>query len=392
MQYATFDPTRISDFIYGPTLINWNQNDTASATYGNVHILYNDRLDSVNWGFTGTYINADNYNYLNEFSSQINIEFLEANGPADGGGNMTYNSTPMPPGTSNNNNLIEYDNQYGVKVTFYIDALIKIPGNIPVNTDYYATLLNRNLQPAKIRTIPTFFQYGGAIRFNKIPSVSYQNVSWPGDYFAYSSPPLFNYIGQFIDNGFNSGSAGVNWFFERGKEGDSYLNLTASYDLSDFYYKHIINKDNPITQTLYYSGSASYSGVGYEDITTPFFPKKGDIVRFYNHDSYKFPIDFEREILEIVVPNNQPLTSSYDNRLVFRFQEPIPNQSCLDYLTHIQNVIFLSKIEDETNVIVFHEKNPGQTSAGILLPENVDKILKDEAGNIVKNLKSQNLI
>jgi hypothetical protein len=392
MQIASFDPTTIApgpnDFFYGPIVINAGINDTGS----NGRVLQNNDLSSVNWAFTGTYINADNYNYLNEFSTQINIEFLEALGPADGAGNMTYTSTPMPPGTGNLNNEIEYDNQYGIKTTFYIDALIKIPGNINVGTDFVATLLNRNLQPAKIRTAPTFFQYGGAISFRKAPAVSYQNLTYTGDYFAYSSPPLFNYIGQFVDNGFNSGSAGVNWFFERGKEGDSYLNLTASYDLSDFYYKHIIDKDNPITQTLYYSGSASYSGVGYEDITTPFFPKKGDIVRFYNHDSNKFPIDFEREILEIVVPNNQPLTSSYDNRLVFRFQESIPNQSCLDYLTHIQNVIFLSKIEDETNVIIFHEKNPGQTSAGILLPENINKILKDEAGNIVKNLKSQNLI
>jgi hypothetical protein len=392
MQIASFDPTTIApapnNYYYGSVVINAGINDTGS----NGRVLQNNDLSSVNWGFTGTYINADNYNYLNEFSSQINIEFLEANAPVDGAGNQTYTSTPMPPGTSNSNNLLEYDNQYGIKVTFYIDALVKIPGNINVGTDFVATLLNRNLQPAKIRTIPTFFQYGGAIRFIKAPAVSYQNLTYTGDYFAYSSPPLFNYIGQFVDNGFNSGSAGVNWFFERGKEGDSYLNLTASYDLSDFYYKHIINQDNPITQTLYYSGSASYSGVGYEDITTPFFPKKGDIIRFYNHDSNKFPINFEREILEIIEPNNQPLTSSYNNRLVFRFQEPIPNQSCLDYLTHIQNVIFLSKIEDETNVIIFHDKSPGQTSAGILLPENINTTLKDEAGNIVKNLKSQNLI
>jgi hypothetical protein len=396
MQIQSYDGAApISPYLYGPLVIQAGVNDTGSNS---APILNNNDLSALTWGFTDTYTDTFNQLYLNEFSDIIDIQFLEAVAPMDGAGNQTYTSTPLT-SAGNNGNEIEYDNQYGVRVTFYIDALIKIPGNIPINTNFTATLLNKNLQPAKIRTQPTFFQYGGAIRFSKAPQVLLQNVTLAsGDYFTYSTPPLFNYIGQFVDNGFNSGSAGVNWFFERGKEGDSYLNLTSSYDLSNFYYKYIIDKTNSITQTQYYSGSASgsssasYSRVGYEDITTPFFPKKGDLIRFYNHDSYEFPINFEREILEVIIPNNQPLTSSYDNRLVFRFTEPIPNQSCLDYLTHIQNIIFLSKIEDETNVIIFHEKSPGQTSAGILLPENINKNLKNEAGDVIKKLKAQNLI
>jgi hypothetical protein len=57
-----------------------------------------------------------------------------------------------------------------------------------------------------------------------------------------------------------------------------------------------------------------------------------------------------------------------------------------------KNFIFLSKVEDETNVVLFTDKNPGQTSAGILLPEYLDPKTKEDAGNIVKRLKSQNLI
>jgi hypothetical protein len=279
-----------------------------------------------------------------------------------------------------------------VRVVFKIDGLIKMPGNINVNTNYTATLLNQNLQPAKIRTVPTFYQYAGAISYTKAPSLNFQNTLYQGDYFAFSTPPLFNYVGQFIDNGFNSGSGAVNWFFERGKEGDEYLNLTASYDLSDFYYKYSLNKSNNITQTLYYTGSASYSDVGFENIQTPFFPKKGDLIRFYNHDSNLFPIDFEREILDIIEPQNLPLSSSYNSRLVFKFIQPIPNQSCLDYDKQIQNVIFLSKIPDETNVVIVSDKKVGETSPGILTTENISEELKDEAGNIIKALKSQNLI
>jgi hypothetical protein len=37
-------------------------------------------------------------------------------------------------------------------------------------------------------------------------------------------------------------------------------------------------------------------------------------------------------------------------------------------------------------------KKSGQTSTGILIPDNINTKLKDEAGNIIKGLKSQNLI
>jgi hypothetical protein len=37
-------------------------------------------------------------------------------------------------------------------------------------------------------------------------------------------------------------------------------------------------------------------------------------------------------------------------------------------------------------------KQPGQTSTGIVLPADLPKTLQERAGNIVKELKSQNLI
>ena len=43
-------------------------------------------------------------------------------------------------------------------------------------------------------------------------------------------------------------------------------------------------------------------------------------------------------------------------------------------------------------MVLITDKQPGQTSAGILLPEYLDKQTKENAGNIIKNLKSQNLI
>ena len=37
-------------------------------------------------------------------------------------------------------------------------------------------------------------------------------------------------------------------------------------------------------------------------------------------------------------------------------------------------------------------KQPGKTSPGIILPSDAPESLSDQAGNIVKELKSQNLI
>jgi hypothetical protein len=75
----------------------------------------------------------------------------------------------------------------------------------------------------------------------------------------------------------------------------------------------------------------------------------------------------------------------------------IPNQACVNSpsgstIGKIQNFIFLSKIPDETNIVLIANKKPGQTSTGILIPDNINTKLKDEAGNIIKSLKSQNLI
>lgn len=72
--------------------------------------------------------------------------------------------------------------------------------------------------------------------------------------------------------------------------------------------------------------------------------------------------------------------------------EDIPTQACSDEVKNILNFIILSKTPDETNIVVEHEKESGVTSAGIVFPSNISEDLKGEAGNIVKGLKSQNLI
>lgn len=217
-----------------------------------------------------------------------------------------------------------------------------------------------------------------------------------------------------LDNGFNSGSGNLdNWYFERGNKAISgSLNtlLTASYDLSTLYYNYIsnpISSPNFFVQTL---PSASLLPTGsFTQLTEYYNPKVGDLIKFFNHSKGTFPYSpaFERELIAIYPPKSLPIgsgsdgTGSYANRLVFEVSgEDIPNQACYnstELLTpgkvgHIPNIIHLSKIKDETNIIINHEKNEGLTSTGILYTEDVNPELKKEVGNIIKGLKGQNLI
>ena len=231
----------------------------------------------------------------------------------------------------------------------------------------------------------------------------------PLSQYYYDSPPGKLYVSSLSDNGYNPGSAAIdNWYFERGSSGDGIFNqLTASYDLSNFFYK--LN----VEQQGYYSGNnitqilpTQSLELGYQDITEPFNPKVGDLIRLYNHDSETFPYSpsFEREIIKIIEPQSNDIGSGsngvggYQNRLVFELNlSNISSQNCNNApsgsdIGQILNFIILTKTPDETNVIINHEKRKGQTSAGILLPTNISPEIKKEAGNIIKNLKSQNLI
>ena len=246
---------------------------------------------------------------------------------------------------------------------------------------------------------PAFFDNNPIIR----KSAKSQESSY-----LFLAAPLTIYSSEIIDNGYNPGSIQEdNWYFELGKNSANIdTQITASFDLSKLYHDYIepasVNNTNLFIQnsptgTLY---------DGYQIVTEPFKVKAGDLIRFYNHESETFPnqIEFEREIISVIKPLGTPIAGTYTNRLVFEVL-PYDNKgillsSCINYRDlpstsikgKILNVIILSKIPDETNIVVNHEKNEGQTSAGIIFSSNISENLKNEAGDIIKNLKSQNLI
>ena len=321
------------------------------------------------------------------------------------GANPTFNTSSFGP------YAIESDNGLSITATFAINGLIELlPGVGNVGSTISLPLKSLNGLNGVIRTNFKFAKTPNSpnIRFTQIPQENLGGLgAVGGGQYVFTDAPSLIYTTQIIDNGYNSGSIGEgNWYFERGgNENNLLTQLTASYNLSTLYSQYIsspVGEVNYFTQVL----PTSSTNVGYQEITEVFTPKLGDLIRFYNHDSSQYPFtsDFEREIVKIIPPQG-PIgsgsfgTGSYDNRLVIEvLGDSIPNVSCINnnflpgQIGKILNFIIIGKVPDETNVVLTTEKNPGPTSGGILIPDNIDKKLKDEAGNIIKGLKSQNLI
>jgi len=134
----------------------------------------------------------------------------------------------------------------------------------------------------------------------------------------------------------------------------------------------------------------------YQIVDEEFVLEEGDLFRFYDSGSQTFPIEFERQVKSVNVVPRDEVTNT--RRLTIEFGQDIPALACEDFPTNeinstqIKRFIILKKAEDETNIVLNFEKQPGRTSSGIVLPSDLPNNLVEEAGNIVKNLKSQNLI
>jgi hypothetical protein len=382
---------------FGPMVLTSDPNPPASITIFGIGTINDVRFNQLlanaftlrGWDNTTVYQLGDSAslettNVTNNFnSSGINQILLTDPQINPGSSNFTYTRTPFTSSTSPTILSLETANGLGCEITFNIEGYIKIPGISPIGPGS-SNLLDINLNERTIKGIIKFKNEfaNNVIRISTPPTTNIL-FAYPNDPFVFSSSPVYTYDYNIQDNGYVSGSTSTNHYFEIGQNSvNDSVYLTASYDLSLIYWERFQNQNNPIIQV-----SASFSG--YQDINTYFDPKPGDLIRLYNNDISAFPLNYEREILRIIEPIALPISGSYANRLLFETTEPIP-PSGID--KKVQNFIFLSKVPDETNVVLFAEKSPGQTSPGILLSEDINLNLKEESGNIIKGLKSQNLI
>ena len=214
--------------------------------------------------------------------------------------------------------------------------------------------------------------------------------SEPNYTYYFPSDPLVSLTSSIIDGGdANNGDA----FFIRNNTG-SFNILTASVSMS-YWFGDVIQ-----SSSVFISGSDTFGVVDEE-----FQIQKGDLFRFVDvkggaagSGSGEFPIEFERQVKKVNIIPRDEVTNT--RRLSIEFDKDIPAKACEDFnsvntpedATQIKRFIILRKTEDETNIVLDFEKQPGQTSTGIVLPADIPANLQERAGNIIKELKSQNLI
>ena len=193
----------------------------------------------------------------------------------------------------------------------------------------------------------------------------------------YASDPIISYTGSIVDSG-DANESGA--FFVRNTTG-SFNIVTASVSMSYWY-------------SNFLQSAPTFSG--YQIVDEEFVVEEGDLFRFYDSGSETFPIEFERQVKRVNVIPRDEVTDT--RRLSIEFGQDVPARACEDFGTNnqyakqISKFIILKKEEDETNIVLSFEKQEGKTSSGIVLPSDLPLNLVEAAGNIVKNLKSQNLI
>jgi len=135
----------------------------------------------------------------------------------------------------------------------------------------------------------------------------------------------------------------------------------------------------------------------------------GDMIKLKDQKSYanKSSADPEKnfwpESLEYrVVSVEQVLDNSGSLRIQLNLDKPIdlasidnalkPTESERSFPSPISYFIFNKHVPDETNVIIRYDPKSNITQDGILYPQYLPEKIRQEAGNTIKSLKSQNLI
>ena len=116
----------------------------------------------------------------------------------------------------------------------------------------------------------------------------------------------------------------------------------------------------------------------YGDVDYTFSPKAGDIISIYYSGGY-----FE-----------SPITNSYFNssgNIVLALSTELPsnlNKPAYDSNT-VTKFLILSKVNDETNLILTFDKKPGTTSLGFIIPNNLHPDVLANIDVITKEVKQK---
>jgi hypothetical protein len=117
----------------------------------------------------------------------------------------------------------------------------------------------------------------------------------------------------------------------------------------------------------------------YSDALYTFSPKKGDLIILYYGPSNSL---YQSEISDINILNRK-LTFQLNSDLPSILNKPVYSNS------DISQFIFLTKVKDETNVLLQFDKKGGETSIGFIIPNNIHPDVLDNIDTITKEVKQK---
>jgi hypothetical protein len=144
-----------------------------------------------------------------------------------------------------------------------------------------------------------------------------------------------------------------------------------------------------LSQSFWYSNGGFIQSASYEGMEANVFPLSldtGDMLKLYNISSGWIEEEEYRIVKYYDVIDD---TGSF---VYFDLDRQI-NPACLasgTYPSHIYRYIINKHVPDETNVILRYSPRSNITQDGLLFPQYIDPITKEDSGNIVKSLRAQN--
>jgi hypothetical protein len=308
-----------------------------------------------------------------------------------------------PPGSGNKN----YDIYMSAS---YIGPSGPVPFNVAIsatsNLDTFAKTCTRGF-PLQLDIIVSAGNYGGDLYYGSSPTQAAQNIGggtgsytspyWPSG----MNPCTINTIGVTALGG---GGAGSTYTFYQ-----TYFTSSATclYYLSESS-QFVLNS----TMSYYYNQPFTFDSTTDNAWTSsllppvilPFTLETGDKISLYNSQSLGWDEKFEYTVKNVTVTGSVFEPNYSGSRLLIEVDRPV-NLALLDsgssvgvdYLTNASHrtcrYIVWKHVPDETNVMLrYNPKDQSLVENGLLFPQYIDPTVRENAGNVVKALKQQNLI
>jgi len=220
-----------------------------------------------------------------------------------------------------------------------------------------------------------------------------QGLAFVSNIKNYPDEIVGNYSVFYVESVFTSQSG----LFYNTASQTAVIKLTDTYGTEDIYKNYSVIYSS--SSDLYFTGS------GLERVVKPFLLKPGDFVSF--RDTGSIGTEGWNRKNEFCIKTVE-FTGSYneaESRIVLTFNRNIPlgllygpiSSNGVDSTTKANfsssNFIIWRHEPDETNIVLdFDPTDPTIKEEGLLYPEYISEDLKLRSGNIIKSLKSQNLI